>query len=219
MMVLTSCGQIETKSDSNTKVESDSKVVESSEIKLTDKSVKFLWRDMKYDSTLNDTFNSIFINKDYLESMTDPEKAALGYVASFIGNECWWDGAANDERSNLDCRIITALGLGYQCSKEHLGFLQRWFSTDKLIMSELGKSNCPTTPYTATSQTTFDEIKLMTRNDTIIVFYQASGVNMREQASWQWSESNYFILTDNHLKLFKKDKSEVKYETFVMSEE
>jgi len=45
--------------------------------------------------------------------MTDQEKAAIGYVYTSIGNECWWDAEANDDRSNLDCKIITALGLVY----------------------------------------------------------------------------------------------------------
>ena len=219
IVILTGCVQVESKKESNNQVELDSKVDEISELQLTDKSIKFLWRDMKYDSTLYDTFNSIFINQDYLKTMTDPEKAALGYVATFIGNECWWDGEANDDRNNLDCKIITALGLGYQCSDEHLGFLRKWFMNDKQTLSELGKSNCPTTPYTAIIQNTFDEIKLSIKNDTIIVFYKASGVNMREQSSWEWSESDYFKLTNNNIKLFKKDKTEVKHETFEMSEE
>ena len=96
--------------------------------------------------------------------MTDPEKAALGCIATFIGSECWWDGETNNDRTNLDCKIITALGLGYQCSDEHLLFLRKWFSTDKEVLSKLETSNCPTTPYTATSQNTFDEIKLIIQN-------------------------------------------------------
>ena len=141
--------------------------------------------------------------------MTDPEKAALGYVATFVGNECWWDkGRANNNLNNLDCKIISALGLGYQCSKKHLGFLQKWFSTDKLVLSQL--KSCPVVPSGARSQTTFDEIKLRTKADTIIVFYKASGVRLGKQpVSWDWSESDYFKLTNNGLRLIKKEQSKI----------
>jgi len=208
---------INKKKNSSISEDSKNQVDEPSEIKLIDKSVKFLWRDMKFDSTLNRTLNSIIINQEYIKTMTDAEKAAIGYVATFIGNECWWNGEANDNRSNLDCKIITALGLGYQCSDTHLGFLRKWFSNDKKVLSELEKGNCPTTPDTATIQDTFNEIELTIKNDTIIVYYEVCGMNMREQNSWEWSESDYFLFKDNKLKLLKKGMSEVTYETFEIS--
>src|SRR3569832_142073 len=78
---------------------------------VNDTTVKFLWRANKYNEELKDTFNSIFINEAYCKTISDAERAALGYVATFIGNECWWDGEATDERSNLKCVILTALNL------------------------------------------------------------------------------------------------------------
>ncbi|WP_271769914.1 hypothetical protein [Aquimarina algiphila] len=208
LIVLTSCRQFENTKTREMKIES--KNTELAKLQLKDTTINFLWRDMKYDSVLNSSINSIFINKDYLNSITEPEKASIGYVATFIGNECWWDDKANHDRSNLDCKIITALGLGYQCSNKHLGFLRKWFSTDKQVLSDLEKSNCPTTPYTATIQNSFDEIKLTIKKDSILVFYKVSGVNMRKQESWEWTETDYFILKNNNLKLIKKDKSEVR---------
>ncbi len=214
LILLTSCKQV--KNVNATVFQSDSTVNESLDIQLPDTTLLFLWRDMKYDASLNETVNSIFINRDYLSTITEPEKAAIGYVATFIGNECWWDGKAKNNRSNLDCKIITALGLGYQCSDEHLGFLKNWFSTDKKVLSEL--SNCPTIPYTATIQNTFDEIKVKTKGNSIIVEYKANAVNLREQKIWKWSESVYFKVSNGNIESIKKDKSEVKLETFEMTE-
>lgn len=214
LMLLTACGQVESTSDSNTDIASDTNVAELVGTQLENKSLTFLWRDAKYDPVLKDTFDAIFINEESLKTMADAEKAALGYVATFIGSECEWDGEANEDRSNLDCKVITALGLGYQCSKEHLEFLQKWFVEDEQILSELQESNCPTVPNTATSQTTFDGIQLTTKQDTIIVAYKASGINLREQSSWEWSASDHFVLIDSHLKLIKRDKSEVTQESF-----
>ena len=215
LTILISCGQVETKKESKETSESNSLIDVSSDTQK-DTTIQILWRDMKYDASLKDTFNSIFINQDYIKLMTEPEKAALAYIATFIGSECWWDGDSNEDRSNLDCKMISALGLGYQCSDQHLGFLRKWFSTEQGILSELEKSNCPTTPYTATNQNTFDEIKLTLKDDSIIVFFKASGVNMREQSNWNWSETAYFKLLANDLKLIEKVKSEVLREKFEM---
>lgn len=179
---------------------------------LTDKTVKFLWRVDKYDEELKDTFNSIFIDEEFCKTITDPERAALGYVATFIGNECWWDGEAKDDRSNLKCKILTALNLGYQCSDRHLGFLRKWLKDDKKSLEEL--ENCTTTPYTATIQNTFDEIILTVKGNNISVFFKANGVNAREGDSWTWTETKHFQLDKDNIKLIKKEASKVKHEHF-----
>lgn len=210
LTIWTSCNQFNTKTKQASR---DSKAVEAEPTKLSlpDTIINFMWRDMKYDSSLNDSFSSIFLNVDYIGVMTKQEIAAIGYVSTFIGNECWWDGDANVDRSNLDCKIITALGLGYQCSDSHLGFLRKWFSTDKEVLSELEDLNCPTTPYTATVQDTFNRIIISTNGASISVYYEASAVNLREQESWEWSETVYFRALSDNLELIKKVKSEVKH--------
>ena len=180
-------------------------------IKLTDKTVKFLWRADKYDDALKTTFNSIFINEDYCKTITDAEKAALGYVATFIGNECKWDGNYNDERRNLKCKILTALNLGYQCSNKHLGFLRQMFKSDAKVLEELKPGNCPTTPDGATIQETFDEINLSIKGNEIVICYKVSGINTRESKSWNWTETDTFQLNTDNIKLIKKEKSKFEY--------
>lgn len=221
LILLASCGQTNNTSDKNEALNSDSvsETVENTSernFQLTDKTVKFLWREDKYDEALKDTFNSIFIDEDFCKTITDPERAALGYVATFIGNECWWDGKGKDDRSNLKCKILTALNLSYQCSDKHLGFLRQWFKDDKKSLEEL--ENCPTTPYTATIQDTFDEITLTVKGNKISVFFKASGVNTREGDSWSWTETDHFQLDKDNIKLIKKDESKVKHEHFEMGE-
>ena len=180
--------------------------------KLTDSTVKFLWCANKYDEELQDTVNSIFINEDYCKRITDSERAALGFVATFIGNECWWDGEAKDDRSNLKCKILTALNLGYQCSDQHLGFLRKWFRNDKESLEKL--EDCSTTPYTSTIQDTFEEIYLTVKENIISVSFIANGINLRDQRKWSWSETDYFQFDADNIKLIKIDKSKVKQEHF-----
>jgi len=197
------------------KIDSESGIIENPTIntcEFADTTVKFLWCANKYDEELQDTVNSIFINEDYCKAIPEPERAALGFVATFIGNECWWDGEANDDRSNLKCKILTALNLGYQCSDQHLGFLRKWFRNDKESLEKL--EDCSTTPYTSTIQDTFEEIKLTVKENIISVSFITNGINLREQNSWQWSETDYFQFDADNIKLIKIDKSKVKQEHF-----
>ncbi|MGJ1262570.1 hypothetical protein [Sphingobacterium spiritivorum] len=168
---------------------------------------KFLWREDQYDEELKDTFNMIRINNDLAKNLSDPERAAIGYVATFIGNECQWDGPYKDDRSNLKCKILTALQLGYQCSEQHIGFLKKWFKDDKVVLEEL--QGCPTIPDGATIQNTFDEISFKKEGDKLTVNFIVSGHNMREGKSWKWVETDYFQINGNTIKYIKKDKRKV----------
>ncbi len=203
LITIISCEQIESKK--NIKLNVSSEMVTQS-VQLSDTTVLFLWTDIKYDTILNDYINAIFLNEQYIKVITDPERATIGYVSTFIGNECWWDGKPKIDRTNLDCKILTALDLGYQCSDKHLGFLRYWFSKDKIILNKLRLLNCPTTPYTSTIQNTFDEITLTVTGDTISLYMIYTEINFREQKSSKWAETNYFKLTDKNLILVKEEK-------------
>lgn len=94
----------------------------------------------------------MIVNEELCKTITDPERAALGFVVTFVGSECDWDGEAKDDFSNLKCKTLTSLNLGYQCSDKHPGFLRKWLRYDVKPAYELRE--CPTVPYTAGSQTT-----------------------------------------------------------------
>lgn len=171
------------------------------------KKIRFLWREQVYDADLQDSVSTIVIDQALADQLTDAERAALGYVVTFISSACEWDGEANEEFSNLKCRALTALDLGYQCSDQHLGFLQNWFRNDQDVLVRL--ASCPRVPFTASSQQTFNEVYLTTQGDTIQVWFSASGVNVPMNASWQWTEENTFLVQDNAISLVKVDMSEV----------
>ncbi len=215
LIFLGSCGQTKNNSDKDkiTTLET-SEIAGTKNYSLTDKTIKFLWRNNKYDETLKDTFNSIFIDEEFCKTITDPERAALGYVATFIGNECQWDEEYKNDRSNLKCIILTVLNLGYQCSDQHLGFLREMFKNDTKVLDELKSDNCPTISFTTSSQTTFDEIILTVKGNIISVWFSASGVNMPMGESWSWTETDYFQFDTDNIKLIKKDVSKLKREHF-----
>lgn len=182
---------------------------------LTDKNISFLSSTKKYDATIKDSLNMMVINEAYCKTITDPEKAALAYVASFVGNECSWDGQATPERSNLKCKILSALNLGYQCSHTHLDFLKYWFRKDNTVLQEL--QNCPTTPDGATIQDSFENINIITKGNTINITYTVQALNIREGKSRSWTETDQFRFDTDQLQLIKKDKSAVKETGFVIS--
>lgn len=173
------------------------------------KSVRFLWIENRYNEEVKQEISSIVINESFLKIISNQEKAALGYVTTFIGNECDWDGMVNEDRSNLKCKILTALNLGYQCSDSHLGFLKQWFSKDKAILKKL--EICPTMPETATIQTTFDEIELFNNKitKTITITYKFTGVNIRESKSWSYTQTDIFKYDLNTIGLIHSQKSKV----------
>ena len=200
--------------DKNIKVDSVNKANESTSERfhqLNNKTEKFLWRENKYDEKLKSTFSTIIINERLCKILSEPERAALGFVVTFIGSECDWDGEAKDDRSNLKCKTLTSLNLGYQCSEEHLGFLRKWFANDSNSLKEL--KYCPTTPYTASTQETFDYINLNVKGNLISIEFGASGVNLQNNdATWSWTETDYFQVDNERIKLIKKIKSKVKRE-------
>lgn len=208
LVLVSSCGQTNS-SDSNKEemLKDSSSLNPVKTISPKDTTIKFLW--LAKDSEGN---TSIVINEEYCKKIPGSERAALGYIATFKSNECWWDGEAKEDRSNLACKIITALDLGYQCSEKHLGFLRQWFKTDKKVLSAL--QACPTIPNTATVQETLDEINLTIKGDTISIWFRANGINMREDKSWSWTETNVFKIDTDNIKLVKTDKSAIKTEVF-----
>jgi len=176
---------------------------------LKDSTVKFLWREDRYDEELKGTYNTIVINENYCKTITEQERAALAYIATFVGSECRWE---NDEpkadRSNLKCKILTALDLGCQGSEKHLVFLRKWFKNDKKCLKKL--ENIPSTPYTATIQDTFDKIDITVKGNTIKVWYKASGVNLRDELYWGWTETDYFKFEKDNLQLIRVEISKEK---------
>lgn len=172
------------------------------------KPITFLSRKTVYDEGLKAEVSSMVINASFCENISNPEKAALGFVAYDIGNECEWGYDSKGERV-LWCRIVSVLDLGHQCSDKQINFLRKWFAKDTVALKKL--ESCPTMPNTATNQTTFDEI-LIQNNEaekTITVSYKVTGINTRESKSWHWSQIDVFEYNAENIVLVDSKKSDV----------
>ncbi|MFH6992452.1 hypothetical protein [Flavobacterium sp. FlaQc-48] len=157
--------------------------------KTEDHYINILWLDQN---------NKLRLNEDYLKTLTDPQRAALGYIATDIGNECYWDGDQKEDESNLKCQLIWALNLGYQCSDTHLSFLRKWFKEDQNVLQRL--ENCKRTVSSSKIQDRFIGIKMATNKQTIKIIYTAAGSDSQSQQEWRWAEESEYSFTANAIK-------------------
>lgn len=209
--LLASCGQSDSGTANKEGANTDSSAVinqTQTGHTLTDKSEKFLWWENRKNADDESSPSALAINEELCKNLSDAERAALGYVATFVGSDCDWDGKENSNSGNLKCKVLSALNLGYQCSEQHLGFLRKWFSNDSKALQEL--ENCPITPNTSSQVNTFLTVNLKVKGKEIAVEFEASGLNMNAGQSWTWTETDYFEVEGDHIKLTKKDQSEIK---------
>lgn len=151
--------------------------------------IKILWLDQN---------GTLQLNTNYIKTLTDPQRAALGYIASDVSNECYWDGDKNADGSNLKCKFLSALNLGYQCSEKHLSFLKKCFSEDHKVLERL--QYCQKTESSAKIQDHFSEVKMITTKDTIKIIYSAIGEDSEKQKTWRWQEESTYSFTKTGIK-------------------
>ncbi|MEY2792369.1 MAG: hypothetical protein RJA76_361 [Bacteroidota bacterium] len=164
-------------------------------------------------------YGDYHFNTAYLKNISVYERAALGYVATFVGNGCNYEGDFNlNEEHYLKCQFLAELDLGYQCSDRHLGFLRSMFKNDKKALADLA-GPCPEIIYGATSQTMLTEISIEAPlKNEIQVKYHVSGVYLRESIDWDYDVVDVFIVggtsKDPSISLKSHQESEVKYTKF-----
>jgi hypothetical protein len=162
---------------------------------------RVVWREDVYDQSLKANVSVIMIDEAYFSSVTDPEKAVLGYLASTIGNECFEDGG----KQNVKCKLLTALNMGYQCSDANKTFLKNWFRDDAAIMKQIDKCK----PLIAkTIEKTFDEVKISSADNIIKISLKGLKLNIKENSASKWSEQMTFKLDGDKLTLTDRTKKE-----------
>lgn len=151
--------------------------------------IKILWLD---------NTGTLQLNTNYIKTLTDQQRAALGYIATDVSSECNWDGAKKADGSNLKCKFLSALNLGYQCSETHLSFLKKWFKEDTKVLDRL--QYCNKTESSAKIQDHFLEIKMITTKETIKILYSALGQDLDKQKTWSWQEESTYSFTKTGIK-------------------
>lgn len=155
--------------------------------------VEILWLDKK---------GVLQINEDYIKTITNAQRAALGYITTNIGNDCYWDGEKKADESNLKCKFLSALNLGYQCSETHLSFLRQWFKKDPEVLKNL--ETCTKTASSDKIQDRFVGLRMSTTNNTIKIVYGAMGMDTESQKRWRWIEESIYSFTEKEIKQIKR---------------
>ena len=95
---------------------------------LKDTTVRILWHAQQ-----NDTSGTTVFNNDYLDTMSDPERAAIGFVSAFIKT----DSGTKVNYSKGGNKLIPLLLLEQKSNEKKLSFLKQWFRYDKNCLNRL----------------------------------------------------------------------------------
>ncbi|MDC0740545.1 hypothetical protein [Polyangium mundeleinium] len=137
-------------------------------------SLKLVWTNASYQLVFDDAA---------LPCLSDAERAAVAYVGTTIGTECEWaPGTDLAAPERMDCKLTTALGLGYQCEAKHKDFLVTWLGDDI-------PAQCARIPTTAFAQTALQELSLRNEPTTLVVAYKAVTTTGPGGEAWSWSET------------------------------
>jgi len=112
-----------------------------------------------------------------LGQMSEGVKAILAMYALQMGGGC-----EGTDEAGLKCELTKALGLGAQCSKEHIQIVETWFKKEIPPMSRYPEqtiqralksgdleSICYNQPYTATHQEIWEIIRVKKENNLVSV--------------------------------------------------
>lgn len=139
---------------------------------------------------------AIRMNENYIETISNQEKAALAYIAITFDRSCNWE-EANEE--NLSCKILSTLDLGYKCSEKHLNFLRKWIEDDDRIIE--GINSCTTEPNSNTRQVILRELHLLKEDNKLKYLIEVSSINTNKPSySRNWSIEEIFEIGNQKLK-------------------
>lgn len=142
------------------------------------------------------------VNLKPLEPLTPQIKAVLALYAMRAGTGCpvgEWEG----KTYVMSCTLTSALGLGRQCSSEHLALIRQWFKDGipPLHLSPQGKDYanagqldmiCENVPDTASHRSILEVLRVERAGEALSVH---AIITSSEGTSWKYS-TTYRLLPD-----------------------
>ena len=116
---------------------------------------------------------SVEVDLKPLEPLSPALRAILALYAIRANGGCP-PGEESEGRYKVQCPLTTALGLGDQCSDEEIALVEQWFKDGVPVFRKTGGKKvklepakdlgqtCSSTPYTATHQSIWQEIRVRT---------------------------------------------------------
>ena len=131
------------------------------------KATRVAWYEEKLSIEDEKKTYELILNEKYINDISEPEKAVLGYIATVFDRECNW-GEATGNGCKLHCKIISALNLGAKCSTKHLDFLHKWYDNDSKVIEVINL--CTTEPNLNTRQVILKEIFIEREKNRITTY-------------------------------------------------
>lgn len=160
---------------------------------LTDKTVKVLW------SSPSETF----MDEMYFKTISNAERAALGYLTISAGSWSKFNINRNEEHI-----LETALDLDYQCSTKYKYYMQKWFKNDSKSLEKI--DFCHTRSYMASAQQNYNQIILRISGNKIYTYGKIEGIN-RDICGWSYTIKTTFLITNNSIKVINEKESLLEY--------
>ena len=145
--------------------------------------------EINYSEVVLDNNN---VNKLYLENIQLPERALLSWYLYAYGNEC------TDDSDKNKCILLETLKIKNECSVDHINFLNKWLSANKLISYKL-KKKCPILPVKGSIKNKIDYLKLTRISDTLSILIKVKGMNNAEEKTWDIEQEDAYRIDGNTL--------------------
>ena len=129
------------------------------------------------------------INSKFLQNISPPEKALLGWYLFANGNQC--DGTS----TKIKCQLLKELNIDDECNPDHLNNLLQWFSNDMLAKYKL--KSCPNIKVKSPIQNRFVYISLEKKGDILSINYHVMGLNTVAEKSWNMEKRDSYLISDN----------------------
>lgn len=159
-------------------------------IEVNGKKSKILWRGNE---------RNVFLNSDYLNSVSAPIRAILAYYCALSSSDCTWADSKASNNEDMICRLTDELKLGLQCQRGHLALLKQWFH-DERILSKIN-DDCFLSTNASSSYSLFDTLSIEEDGDKVKVNYVILFGSMRANTSAEKRGTDIFQIDGNTLKV------------------
>lgn len=193
IVIVTSSCSPNTILDEQTAANTNSFTADTQTYLLRDTAVKVMWHTKS-----NDAIGTTVFNSDYLDTMSDPERAAIGFVSAFIRT----DTGMRVNYSKGGRKLIPLLLFEQKANEKKISFLKQWFRYDKECLDKLESASA-----FCDSQKEFEEINLIVNTDTITVLFTAK--ENTSEGITRWRQEDTFKLDQNNLHLIEEKQSEI----------
>lgn len=145
----------------------------------------------------------LLINEEYINSISEPEKAVLAYAVVVYEQLCG-EHKGKSQGKELGCEMLSMLNLESKCSANHLNFLSEWYKGDDETLTMIHQ--CTILNNTSIRQVALRELYITTSKSTISLLCKVSSININKPNYLRkWSVEEVFEVKNEQIKLIDRN--------------